>query len=153
MGLRKVARGAWPTDNRVLPSTICHRWRGHVTSSFRASSGAGGYRGPGRSAKELDPTDIAARVRAEPTGSFSRRAWFLYETFTGRTLDLEDARMGNYVEALDPERHIVANRRNIPPHRVVDNLLGGALASVRRCAEPPALSSKWACMSMSRHAR
>jgi hypothetical protein len=37
-----------------------------------------------------DPADIAAWVRAEPTGSFSRRAWFFYETFTGRTLDLEE---------------------------------------------------------------
>jgi len=61
-------------------------------------------------------------VLAGPTASFSRQARFLHETFTGRTLDLEDARMGNYVEALDPERHILANRRNCPLHRVVDNL-------------------------------
>ena len=75
--------------------------------------------------KKLDPTDIAEWVRAEPTGSFSRRAWFFYETFAGRILDLEDARSGNYVEALDPERHIVGDRRNSPRHRVIDNLLGG----------------------------
>ena len=59
------------------------------------------------------------------TGAFSRRAWFFYETFTGRTLDLEDVRAGNYVMALDPGRHIVAVRRNSPRHRVADNLLGG----------------------------
>lgn len=75
--------------------------------------------------KVLNPTDIEAWVRAEPTGGFSRRTWFFYETFTGRTLDLEDARTGNYVEALDPDRHIVASRRNSPRHRVIDNLLGG----------------------------
>jgi Fic family protein len=75
--------------------------------------------------KALKPTDIEAWVRAEPTGGFSRRTWFFYETFTGRTLDLEDARTGNYVEALDPDRHIVASRRNSPRHRVIDNLLGG----------------------------
>ena len=75
--------------------------------------------------KKLDPTDITKWVRAEPTGSFSRRAWFFYETFAGRILDLEDARTGNYVEALDPERHIVGDRRNSPRHRVIDNLLGG----------------------------
>jgi hypothetical protein len=75
--------------------------------------------------KALKPTDIEACVRAEPTGRFSIRIWFFYETFTGRTLDLEDARTGNYVEALDPDRHIVANRRNSPRHRVIDNLLGG----------------------------
>src|SRR5271166_6277423 len=39
--------------------------------------------------KKLDPPDIEAWVRAEPTGAYSRRAWFFYETFTGRTLDLE----------------------------------------------------------------
>lgn len=86
--------------------------------------------------KKLDPTDIAAWVRAEPTGSFSRRAWFFYETFTGRILDLADARTGNYVEALDPARNIVADRRNSPRHRVIDNLLGGVglCPTVRRTA-------------------
>ena len=31
--------------------------------------------------------DLEAWVRAEPTGAFSRRTWFFYETFTGRMLD------------------------------------------------------------------
>lgn len=86
--------------------------------------------------KALDPAALETWVRAEPTGAFSRRAWFFYETFTGRTLDIEDARTGNYVEALDPERHIVADRRNSPRHRVIDNLLGGAglCPTVRRTA-------------------
>jgi hypothetical protein len=75
--------------------------------------------------KVLDPRDLESWVRAEPTGSYSRRAWFLYETFTGRMLDLEDATSGNYVPALDPDRHIVASRRNSARHRVADNLLGG----------------------------
>src|SRR5579859_6244721 len=47
--------------------------------------------------KAIDPGEIAAWVRAEPTGAFSRRAWFFYETFTGRTLDLADTSAGNYV--------------------------------------------------------
>ena len=66
-------------------------------------------------------------MRREPTGAFSRRAWFLYETLSGRPrLDLDDAQSGNYVQALDPARHIVAGRRNSRRHRVIDNLLGGA---------------------------
>ncbi len=76
--------------------------------------------------KALDSAQLEAWVRAEPTGGFSRRAWFFYETFTGRTLDVEDVRAGNYVEALDPKLHIVADRRNSSRHRVADNLLGGA---------------------------
>lgn len=75
--------------------------------------------------KAVGSVTLEAWVRAEPTGAFSRRAWFFYETFTGRTLDLDDARIGNYAEALDPARHVVAGRRNSSRHRVVDNLLGG----------------------------
>lgn len=75
--------------------------------------------------KAVDPGEIEKWVRAEPTGAYSRRAWFFYETFTGRVLDLADVRTGNYVQALDPQRHIVGERRNSARHRVVDNLLGG----------------------------
>ncbi len=75
--------------------------------------------------KTIDAADVEAWVRAEPAGVFSRRAWFFHEMVTGRTLDLEDAGAGNYVEALDPKRHLVAGRRNSRRHRVADNLLGG----------------------------
>ena len=74
--------------------------------------------------KAIGPGEIETWVRAQPTGAFSRRAWFFYETFTGRTLDLADVSVGNYVGALDPRRHVVAGRRNSRRHRVVDNLLG-----------------------------
>ncbi|HEX7125693.1 MAG TPA: Fic family protein [Thermodesulfobacteriota bacterium] len=74
----------------------------------------------------IDPTEIVAWVRREPTGAFARRTWFFYETFTGRTLDLPDVTTGNYVDALDPDRHVVATRRRSPRHRVNDNLLGDA---------------------------
>lgn len=75
--------------------------------------------------KTIDAAEIEAWVRAEPTGAFSRRAWFFHETVTGRTLDLPNAPAGNYVPALDPNRHVVAERRNSRRHRVIDNLLGG----------------------------
>ncbi len=63
-------------------------------------------------------------VRAEPTGAYSRRAWFLYETLTGETLDLAAVRTGNYVSALDERLHFVAAPRNSSRQRVRDNLLG-----------------------------
>lgn len=75
--------------------------------------------------KAIEPAELEAWVRAEPTGAFSRRAWFFYESFTGRTLDVEDVRAGNYVTALDPDKHVVAPRRNSRRHRIADNLLGG----------------------------
>lgn len=75
--------------------------------------------------RKIEPSVLEAWVRKQPTGVFSRRTWFLYETFTGRTLDLADARAGNYAGALDPRRHVVARRTNSRRHRIADNLLGG----------------------------
>ena len=75
--------------------------------------------------RRIEPAVIEEWVRQQPTGAFSRRTWFLYETFTGRTLDLEDARAGNYVGALDPRRHVAGAYRNSRRHRVTDNLPGG----------------------------
>ena len=76
--------------------------------------------------RAIEAADLEAWVRAEPTGAFSRRACFFYETFTGRMLDLDDARTGNYVPALDPGKLIVGEPRRSRRHRVADNLLGGA---------------------------
>jgi len=72
----------------------------------------------------IGPAPLEAWLRDEPTGSFSRRAWFLYEFLTGQRLDLEDAHSGNYVAALDEKRNFGAAPRNSPRHRVRDNLLG-----------------------------
>lgn len=66
-------------------------------------------------------------VRAEPTGAYARRAWFLFEHLTGRTLDLPAATAGKYVPALDPAKHLTGQPRNSPRHRVTDNLLGTPL--------------------------
>jgi hypothetical protein len=86
--------------------------------------------------RAMPATDLEDWVRAEPTGAFSRRAWFLYETLTRRTLDVDDARSGNYVDALDPSKHVAAEPRRSQRHRVSDNLLGGPglCPTVRRTA-------------------
>ncbi len=75
--------------------------------------------------KRIPGGELEAWIQAEPTGTFSRRAWFFYETFTGGTLAVPAVSTGNYVDALDPELFFVSSRRNSPRHRVVDNLLGG----------------------------
>lgn len=83
--------------------------------------------------KRIAPNDLAAWHDTEPTGKYFRKAWFLYERFTGRTVNVPDADMGNYVPFLDPDRHIVGARRDSRRHRVIDNLLGGpALCPVVR---------------------
>ena len=85
----------------------------------------------------IDAEVVAAWVRSEPSGSYARRAWFFYEYLTGERLDVPDATAGNYVEALDPQKHVAGARRNSSRHRVVDNLLGtpGLCPTVRRTAK------------------
>jgi hypothetical protein len=63
-------------------------------------------------------------VAATPTGIPARRAWFLYEWLTGRTLDLPDAHNVVAVDALDPKAYFTAKPRLSRRHRVRDNLLG-----------------------------
>ncbi len=70
------------------------------------------------------PDPIAAVVRAQPTGSYARRIWFLYEWMLGAPLPIPDLKKGTYVEALDPELQWAGHPRNSTRHRVRDNLPG-----------------------------
>ena len=69
-------------------------------------------------------TEMEALARSQPTGTFSRRAWYLYETLTGRTLDVNDAPRAAAVDLLDSESYFTGQPRPSKRHRVRDNLLG-----------------------------
>jgi hypothetical protein len=68
--------------------------------------------------------EIEAFVRATPTGIPARRAWYLYETLSGRTLSLDDAPRAPAVDLLDPKAYFTGKPRLSRRHRVRDNLLG-----------------------------
>ena len=70
------------------------------------------------------PEPIAALVRAKPTGSYSRRIWFLYEWLLGVRLDLPDAETGSYALVVDPEQQCDGPARLSSRHRVKNNLPG-----------------------------
>ena len=63
-------------------------------------------------------------VRATPTGRHTRRAWFFYETLTGKTLDIDDAPNVKAVDALDPKVYFTGKAKLSSRHKVRDNLLG-----------------------------
>ena len=71
--------------------------------------------------------EIEAIVRAAPTGIPARRAWYLYETLTGRTLDVEDAPSAAAIDVLDPKAYFTGKPRLSKRHRVRDNLLGRSI--------------------------
>ena len=73
----------------------------------------------------LNPSELAAVIRAKPTSKYNRRIWFLYEFLTGKMLDLEDASAGGYVDLLEADRYVVAHpARQMRRQRINDNLLG-----------------------------
>jgi hypothetical protein len=79
---------------------------------------------------------IEDTVKATPTGAFSRRIWFFFETLTGNTLALDDAQSVTAVPALDPKLYFTGREKLSQRHRVCDNLLGtGALCPVIRRTE------------------
>jgi Fic/DOC family len=69
--------------------------------------------------------EFSGLVRAEPTGAYARRLWFLREWLTGRQLDIPSPGKVRAVPVLDPEQQFglvrgVPSRR----HKVLDNLPG-----------------------------
>jgi hypothetical protein len=70
------------------------------------------------------PDEIAALVRATPTGIYARRIWFLYEWLLGRHLDLPAAGKVAYVNAVDTSQQYASRGENSARHRVRNNLPG-----------------------------
>lgn len=74
---------------------------------------------------DVVPQDtVAAFVRSAPTGAHNRRAWFLYEFMTGRTLDIEDAPEVSFTNLLDSRTYFTAAPVPSRRHKVRNNLLG-----------------------------
>lgn len=76
----------------------------------------------------IDPAEVVAWVQDEPTGRYARRAAFMYEWFTGKTLPVPDTAVNvPYVDALDARLYLTAQQ----PERVrrwrINNNLPGTL--------------------------
>lgn len=88
---RIVPTTQWPGDDAYAHLKFALRYEGLHLSALRAI------------VPRLDPTALAARIRAEPTSAYSRRLWFLYEILTGTALDIPDSFVGNYVPLAGPD--------------------------------------------------
>ncbi len=88
----------------------------------------------------LPEQTIKALVYTAPTSAPVRRAWFLYQTLTGRRLDVDDAPRVPAVDLLDAKTYFTGKPRLSRRHRVRDNLLGvGRFSPVIR--RTPALAT------------
>lgn len=94
---------------------------------------------------------IRALVHAAPAATHVRRAWFLYETLTGKRVDVDDAPRVPAVDVLDAKAYFTGKPRLSKRHRVRDNLLGaGRFCPVIR--RTPALA-KYLSLDLAERAR
>jgi hypothetical protein len=70
------------------------------------------------------PEPIDSIVQDKPTGTYSRRIWFLYEWLTGERLQLADAKTGRYVPVLDPSLQWGIAGETMTRYRLKNNLPG-----------------------------
>jgi hypothetical protein len=72
----------------------------------------------------ITPEEMCNLIHLQPTGSYSRRLWFLYEWLQGVKLTLPDTKTGKLVDVLDPRLQYPGQSRISKRHRVRNNLPG-----------------------------
>ena len=72
----------------------------------------------------VGPATIEEVVQVKPTGSYSRRIWFLYEWLTGKPLDLPDAKPGSYADVVNPKQQFAVAGETVKRQRIRNNLPG-----------------------------
>lgn len=72
----------------------------------------------------IDPQELVEIVRAEPTGAYSRRIWFLYEWLCETEINLKDTTRGNFVPLINDALQYPGPSRDSKRHRVRNNLPG-----------------------------
>ena len=77
-----------------------------------------------RAFEVVPQSEIEAMVRDAPTGIAARRAWYLCELLTGRTIDVDDAPNSSAIDLLESKAYFTGRPRLSKRHRVRDNLLG-----------------------------
>lgn len=117
---RQYEEGRWKVlSKRHEPE---HTLQGHLTFALK-------YEGVNllilkKLFEKIGKAEIEAIVKAQPTGRYSRRIWFFYEWLTDKMIDAQDAKSGNYVNALDPELQYPGSKQRSKRHRVWNNLPG-----------------------------
>ena len=72
----------------------------------------------------VGPEPIEEWVKDEPTGSVSRKVWFLYEFLIDKKLDIPDSTVKAYADILDAKTYFTTKGDISTRHRIRNNLLG-----------------------------
>ncbi len=74
--------------------------------------------------QKIEAKEMHDIVRLEPTGSYSRRLWFLWEWLREEQLDIEDATTGNFIPLINSKLQYGGKPYPSRRHRVRNNLPG-----------------------------
>lgn len=74
--------------------------------------------------QKINSRKIQEIICAEPTGSYSRRLWFLWEWLRDEKLDIEDATKGNFIPLINSKLQYEGKAYPSKRHRVRNNLPG-----------------------------
>ncbi len=72
----------------------------------------------------VEASALESIIRSEPTGSYSRRLWFLWEWLRGEQLDIPDATTGNFVQVVNDKLQFAGKPVPSRRQRVNNNLPG-----------------------------
>ncbi len=73
----------------------------------------------------VEDQEIVKLIRSAPTGTYTRRLWYLHEWLTGRQLDLPDPGKVRAVPIVDPKKQFAMPEGTPSPrHKIIDNLPG-----------------------------
>jgi hypothetical protein len=76
---------------------------------------------------EIIEKELLEYIQSKYTGKHVRIIWFLFEFLTGRLLPIDDLKLGNYFDLLDPDRYYtISSPVKVPRQRIYNNLLGGS---------------------------
>jgi len=75
--------------------------------------------------RSVPDEEVAALVKARPTGAYTRRLWFLHEWLTGRALKVPEPGKVMAVPVINPSQQFgIARGALSSRHKVIDNLPG-----------------------------
>lgn len=75
--------------------------------------------------EKIPPKDVVSMLQEEPTGSYSRKLWFLYEWLLNKKLSIPDLQIGNYIPLLDNSiQYSINDGEKSSRHRIINNLPG-----------------------------
>lgn len=74
--------------------------------------------------QQVSVTDLQTMIASQPTSTYFRRIWFLYEWLLGIRLDIDDATSGPYADIVDTKLQWGVRGTTVSRYRVRNNLPG-----------------------------